>query len=306
MWLPDKKVCTSQAELTGALAEIAKTVERAGGRTALDDELKGGVWLAALEALDNPMFCSASYLLDTVRMQKDEAEIELLRQAGELTDNAIRQSLSRIRQGVTMRELQLEIEFQGRRLGASGVSFQPVSGFIAESAGPTGTIFSYGPDEGLRVDTTIFFDVGFVLDGYCSDWGRSVYFGSPPTEEANAYAALGNAVVDAVKSIRPGHTKACDVYDLIEKPLGQTGFDEYIRARLKSKSVGHQIGIEVHENPWLEPGYDEVLKPGMVMCFEPKLWKDGSFYLRVEDMVLITEHAAEFLTKFDRRLFALP
>ena len=126
MWLPNIKVCASQTELAGALADIAKTVERDGGKTALDDELKGGVWLAVVRALDNPVFCSASHLLDPVRMRKEDAEVELLRQAGELTDNAIRRSLSSIRQGVSMRELQLEIEFQGRKLGASGVSFQPV------------------------------------------------------------------------------------------------------------------------------------------------------------------------------------
>ena len=306
LWFPVKRVCSSQADVVEVFAETAKVVGTAGGSVALDDELKGGVWLAAVQAFEGFEMCSASRLLDSVRMIKDAEEISRLQRAGELTDRAVTQALTHIREGMTMVDLQLEIEFQGRRLGATGVSFDPVAGFIAETGKPTGSIFSYRPDEELRPNTTIFFDVGFVVDGDCSDWGRAVYFGSPPREESHAYLALGDAVEKAVEAIRPGHTRACDLYDLIEAPLDEAGCGDYLRARLPGKSVGHQIGTEVHENPWLEPGYEDVLQPNMVMCLEPKLWKDGSFYLRVEDMILINEDGAEFLTNFDRREFALP
>lgn len=305
-WPAAKKICKDKAEMVAILSQMGKSLGSTKARIALDDELKGEIWAATFAAFANPAISSASHLLDQSRMIKETDEINKLRQAGVLTDNAIRGSLSSIRRGITMRDLQLEIEYQGRKLGASGISFHPVSGFIAESGRPTGSIFSYDDDEELRSDTTIFFDVGFVFDGYCSDWGRSIYFGSPPREESEAYAALGRAVEEAVASLRPGKTRVCDIYDLIETSLDGDGFGDLIRARLPNKSVGHQIGVEVHENPWLEPGYNEVLEQGMVMCLEPKLWKDGSFYLRIEDMVLITEHGAEFLTNFDHRFFVLP
>jgi Xaa-Pro aminopeptidase len=69
--------------------------------------------------------------------------------------------------------------------------------------------------------------------------------------------------------------------------------------------MGHQIGTEVHENPWLEPDSKEALRAGMDMCIEPKLWVPGEYYLRLEEMVCVTETGAAFLTNFDRELFEL-
>jgi Xaa-Pro aminopeptidase len=69
--------------------------------------------------------------------------------------------------------------------------------------------------------------------------------------------------------------------------------------------VGHQIGVEVHEPPWLKPENEHELEAGMVMCLEPKLWHAGEYYLRVEDMVLVKEDKAEFLTDYDREQFQL-
>ncbi|TFH06236.1 MAG: aminopeptidase P family protein, partial [Spirochaetales bacterium] len=200
---------------------------------------------------------------------------------------------------------QLEMEMYARRNGAVGTSFDIVSGFIQPGSEPTGSIFGYGADEGLRNGTTIFFDVGFVVDGYCSDWGRTVYFGSPSTNHTAAYSALQRAVTGTIGAIQVGRTRVCDLYPMLEERLDGDGYGDYLRARLPSKSVGHQIGIEVHESPWLEPQNTDLIVPGMVFCVEPKLWDDGEYYMRVEDMVLITDSGAEALTTFDRDLFEL-
>jgi Xaa-Pro aminopeptidase len=204
-----------------------------------------------------------------------------------------------------MRELQLEIEMHGRRLGAVGTSFDIVSGFIKAGSGQTGSIFSQGLDDGLRTGTTIFLDIGFVVDGYCSDWGRTLYFGNPDDNHRSAYAALQRAVTGTIAAIEVGKTKVCDLYDMFEERLDEDGYGDYLRARLPSKFVGHQIGIVVHELPWLEPRNDETIVPGMVFAIEPKLWDDGVYYMRVEDMVLVTSDGAESITTFDRELFAL-
>ena len=70
--------------------------------------------------------------------------------------------------------------------------------------------------------------------------------------------------------------------------------------------MGHQIGIDVHEEPWLHDGSEDIFKPGMIMCIEPKILLDDEVVMRVEDMVLITEDGCESLTKFDRDLYELP
>lgn len=119
------------------------------------------------------------------------------------------------------------------------------------------------------------------------------------------YRALQNAVVDTVGRMKPQNMRVCDIFPSIEASLDKAGFGDYLRARLSTGEAGHQIGIEVHEDPWLIPENTQPLQKGMVMCIEPKLWHDGEYYLRVEDMVVVNENGAEFLTNFDRELFEL-
>jgi Xaa-Pro aminopeptidase len=119
------------------------------------------------------------------------------------------------------------------------------------------------------------------------------------------YVALQSAVVKTVDKMYEGSMRVCDVFPIIEGFLDKDGYGDHLRARLSDGTVGHQIGVEVHENPWLKPDNMQELQEGMVMCLEPKLWKAGEYYLRVEDMVLIHKNRAEFLTNYDREQFQL-
>jgi Xaa-Pro aminopeptidase len=116
---------------------------------------------------------------------------------------------------------------------------------------------------------------------------------------------LQQSVVETVDKMREDSMRVCDVFPAIEKTLDKLGYGDYLRARLPLKSVGHNIGVEVHEPPWLEPKYKEDLKSNMVMAIEPKLWHSGEYYLLVEDIVLMRKRKTEFLTNFDRELFQL-
>ncbi len=98
-------------------------------------------------------------------------------------------------------------------------------------------------------------------------------------------------------------TRLCDFYPYIEKALDKQGYGNFLRNRLKTGVVGHQIGVEVHEDPWLKPDVTQPLVDGMVFCLEPKLWSKGEYYLRVEDMILIRNGKAEFLTTYSRDQF---
>jgi Xaa-Pro dipeptidase len=153
--------------------------------------------------------------------------------------------------------------------------------------------------------TAIAFDIGFVMDGYCSDFGRSLYFGPAPDFICGAYKALQQAVVETVAAMRPGAMRLCDLFGAVEKTLDSFGYGDYLRARLRDKVLGHNIGIDIHEEPWINPDCDMPLQAGMVMAVEPKLWHSGEYYLRVEDIVLVGEDSSEFLTTFDRTVFEL-
>ena len=304
-WIWDVKALERGDEYRPVVEKLASDLNWDGGRIGLGDHVWGSTWIAVARAFRGAKFRSAEALMDHLRMIKEPAEIELLRKVGRLTDEVMEKIVSGIHNGVTQRDLSLEMEMTGRRMGASDVSFTPTAGFVKTGSEVSDDPFTYPRDEGLVMGCSIAFDVGFVMEGYCSDWGRSLYWGSASDKVKRGYAALQKAVVETVDKMHDGGMRACDVFPSIEQALDREGYGDYLRARLPHGSVGHQIGVEVHEPPWLKPENEHTLKANMVMCLEPKLWHAGEYYLRVEDMVLVKEDGAEFLTNFDRQLFQL-
>jgi len=275
-------------------------------RLALGSYLPIPAVTAIIKETKNPELCDASHLMDHLRAIKEPEEVEALRQVARLTDDVMMKVVRNIEEGVSQMDLMFEMETQARRMGASDVSFEPWACFVQSGSPATNQVTDYPIEQGLVANTAITFDVGFVMNGYCSDWGRNVYWGTPPERVKQAHAALRQSVVETVAEMKDGTMRACDIYPAIEKRLDTFGFGDEMRARLiPNKIMGHQIGTEVHENPWLKPDSDELLRAGMVMCIEPKLWLPGEYYLRLEEMVHITETGAEFLTNFDRELFEL-
>jgi Xaa-Pro aminopeptidase len=304
-WIKDVRVLTAEESLEKQLGKVLRDLCLSGKRVGLGDHVWGSTVTDIVATLKNPVLQKAEHLLDDVRIIKDSGEIERLRKVARLTDEAVEAVIPRIKKGVTQRELRVELEYEGRRRGASDVSFPPWVGFVKSGSEVSANLVTCPVDEGLRPSTSIAFDNGFVLDGYCSDFGRSFYLGSISMEVKKGYEALQQSVVETVDKMREDSMKVCDVFPEIEKTLDRLGYGDYLRARLPSKSVGHSIGIEVHEPPWLEPKYNEALKSNMVMALEPKLWHSGQYYLRVEDIVLVGKRKTEFLTNFDRTLFQL-
>jgi Xaa-Pro aminopeptidase len=272
---------------------------------AVDEYTDAPVALAIESHRSGSDLISAEGMLDSMRMIKDQTEVTKLRNAAELTDKIMADVVDQLEVGKTMREVGLEIEQLGRMAGASDVSFSSTAGFHRSGVEPTEEIFNYDPDEALEPGTSVAFDVGFVRDGYCSDWGRSVYVGEPPEHVEDAYAALMTSVVETIDAIGNEVQTLSDVYPHIERICDREGYGEYLRNRHSNGLVGHQIGVEVHENPWLRPEPDQELEEGMVFCIEPKLWNKGEYYLRVEDMVHVTNGGAESLTQFDRDRFVV-
>jgi Xaa-Pro aminopeptidase len=244
-------------------------------------------------------------LLDTQRLIKDPDETDILRKAAAITDKVMDAVVPLIREGVTQIDLEEAIRHYGRQFGADDVSFSPGALFVLSGSEVSENPFTYPKDTGLLPGTSVAFDFGFLVDGYCSDFGRSFYFGPAEDEVKNAYHALGRSMEELAGLMHENSMTTGDLFPAIEKILDGYGFGDYLRARLKTGNLGHQIGIDVHENPWLTPESDTPLAAGMVMAIEPKLWHAGEYYLRMEDIVVVGQDNTEFLTTFDRELFQL-
>ncbi len=304
-WIKDVRTFGEKASYPAMIQKVLKELDVRRNNVGVGDHIWGSTFVELSRALKNPCFFKAEHLMDHVRMIKDSSEVQNLREAAELTDKAVAAVVSRIKKGATQRQLRIELEFEGKRLGASDVSFPPWIGYVKSGSEVSSTLVTVPVDEGLKACTSIAFDTGFVVDGYCSDFGRSFYFGPASTEVKKGYEALQHAMVETVDKMKDGNMHVCDVFPTIERSLDKSGYGNYLRARLPLKSVGHNIGVEVHEPPWLDPNYNQVLHSNMVVAVEPKLWHAGEYYLRVEDIVLVGKRKAEFLTNFDRDLFQL-
>ena len=288
-----------------AVKEIIKELVDEPKKVGVGEYTWGSLMLTVASLCKGASFRSAEGLLDEVRMIKEPGEIDRLRKAAKLTENVMTRIIDQIGAGETMRGASLKIETMGRMIGAGDVSFPATAGFCKSGSEPTDEVFNYEKGQELEPGTSIAFDVGFVLDGYCSDWGRSFYYGEPEEHIEKAYEALQAAVVETVDDIGNEIHKVNEVFPSIELICDREGYGEQLRARLPDGTVGHQIGVEVHEDPWLRPENGHELVDGMVFCLEPKLWHRGEYYLRVEDMVLIKDGGAEFLTNYDRERFKL-
>ena len=304
-WIKDIRGIERGANYGEMVENVISDLDLKGSKVGLGDHLWGSTIVEVARAVKGAEFYSAEALMDHLRMIKDPGEVERLRRVAELTDRVMEAVIPKIKEGVTQRELGLEVEYQGRLLGASDISFSPTAGFVKSGSEVAPTPFTYPREKGLVPGTSIAFDIGFVMDGYCSDFGRSFYFGPANTEVKKGYEALQQGVLETVDKMHDGSMRVCDLFPTLEKTLDRLGYGDYLRARLKTGNLGHQIGVEVHEPPWLRPANEESLHTNMVMALEPKIWHAGEYYLRVEDIVLVKPRKTEFLTNFDRELFQL-
>ena len=304
-WVKDVRTFGEKDSFEKLVRKVLSDLSLKKKKVGIGDHLWGSTSVEITKAMKSADLFKAEHLMDKVRMIKDSEEVNRLRRAAHITDRAVEAVVPRIRKGVTQRQLQIEIEYEGKNLGASDASFPPTVGFVKSGSEISQNPFMYPKDKGLVANTSIAFDVGFVLEGYCSDFGRSFHFGPASTEVKKGYEALQQSVVETVEKMGKERMRVCDIFPAIENTLDRLGYGDFLRARLVTKSVGHNIGIEVHEPPWLDPTYDEPLQPNMVIAIEPKLWHKGEYYLRVEDIVLVGPRKTEFLTHFDREIFQL-
>lgn len=246
----------------------------------------------------------AEELLNDLRCIKDASEIAVLRANAEFTDQAVAYVCANLQAGMTQLNIEQLLMDYGFKHQIPDFSFPPTCGLKTRQTAMAKDALTFSRDSVLTTGTAIAFDVGYVNHGYCSDWGRTVYFGKAPELVKNGYNALQAGQQYMVDSIVPNQTNNNELYDLVLRKVRELGYGDYLRFQ-DSGMLGHQIGIDCHEHPMVNRATDFILRPGMVFCSEPKMFFMDECYMRVEDMVLVTETGAEFLSKFDRTLFEL-
>jgi Xaa-Pro aminopeptidase len=251
------------------------------------------IFLLRLQAeLPRAGFTPATAVLSQARLVKTAAEINLLAKAGALADAAF---LEIIKQPFAGRR-EIDVSFQFAKLMEAGgltVSDTPIVG-----SGPNGASPHHhaGTREIQRGDAVVL-DFFGTYEGYFADCTRTVWVGSAPepgSEEINVYNTVMQAQEAGVQSARPGMT--CEGLDAVARDvISQAGYGEYFTHRL-----GHGIGLDGHEPPYLVQGNDTVLQDGMAFSVEPGIYLPGRFGVRIEDSVALVNGAALRFNNTDR------
>lgn len=242
--------------------------------------------------LPNAEFSPAEEKLRNLRMIKDSDEIAKLRKACALADYAIKAGCAEIREGKTELDVLAAIEYEMKKKGAAKMSFATMVLTGANGASPHGT-------PGLtkiKKGDFVLFDLGVVVDGYCSDITRTVAYGEVSEKQKEIYETVLRAQLAAIEASKAG-TACADVDLTARNIIEQAGYGEFFPHRL-----GHGLGISVHEYPSVTETNPLILKPGMVYTIEPGIYVPNVAGVRIEDDVLITENGVEVLTKFPKEL----
>ncbi len=257
---------------------------------AIEDRARAETVLNLQSLIPNIKFSSASAMLRPMRVFKDADEIAILRKAGEITEAAYIATRDKLRHGMTTLDLITEVNFQLRKHGSFAPSFQ--TAFY--NMGRNFPFNFQNKDEvillPLEAPVSISFDFGSVLDGYCYDYGRSVFFGEPDEEYQRCYNLVIAAQAAGIAALKTGNTCA-DADAAARMVIENAGYGYAFRHRL-----GHGIGMDVHEPPFLTKSDNTLLQPGMCFTAEPSIFIPHQFGMRVEDIVVVGDTSGDCLT----------
>jgi Xaa-Pro aminopeptidase len=249
-----------------------------------------------LRALDAPALVSAEPLVNRLRRVKSADELEVMGRAAAIADATMGAVQGRVRPGVTMDELVEEVEHQMRLRGSLAPSFTT----HVFTGGQAERLESRSPTGGapLRPGDAVLFDFGAVLDGYCSDFGRTVFCGEPTAEYRRAHQVMLDAQEAGRRAARPG-VPCSEVNRACRAPIEDAGYGEWFRHRM-----GHGIGLDVHERPFVSVEDDTPLEAGMTFTDEPSIIWPGHVGVRIEDIVVCEPDGGRKLNAYPSDLVA--
>ncbi len=256
------------------------------GRIGLEETTRYHVVKGLTEDAPALEVTSADPVTVGCRAVKSTAEIALQRHANQVTITALEATFATLREGMTQREFSGLLSTAYNRLGYSGGG---LALFGENSAYPHGT----SREETIREGTVVLCDSGTTVGGYRSDITRTAIFGEPSVDQRRVWTLVKDAQSAALEAARPG-AEAGSVDQAARAVIDRGGYGPGYR--YFTHRLGHGIGMDGHEGHYLVEGNRTILEPGMTFSNEPGIYIYGSFGVRLEDIMLITEDGAELYT----------
>lgn len=284
------KVVQAQKGLIDEVARIA--TEAAVERLAFEQDYMTFATYSQYQEKISATLEPVSGLIEKLRMVKSAEELEVLKAAAKIADDAFEHICTYIKAGMTELQVSNELEFFMRSQGATSSSFDIIVASGLRSALPHGV----ASDKKIEQGDLITLDFGALYNGYVSDITRTVAVGEPSDKLKEIYHVVLESQVLALEKIKPGMT-GIEADAIARDYIKSKGYGEAF-----GHSTGHGIGLEVHEGPGLSFRSETVLKPGMAVTVEPGIYLPGIGGVRIEDDILITETGNERLTHSSKEL----
>jgi Xaa-Pro aminopeptidase len=242
-------------------------------------------------SLTNTQLVPIDGIVEKLRQQKDSYEIDCLRTAGAISDKALELTVPFIREGITELELATRLEYNLKTNGAENLSFDT----LIISGARSSLLHGKPSDKKLERGDLVLFDFGAMYKGYHADISRTFILGKASAQQKEVYYVIQMAQEEAVKSLKAG------ISSLIP--------DKTVRSIIPEKYIGyyypglgHGVGLQIHEQPFLRQGSDGALEKNMTLTIEPGIYIPGWGGIRIEDSVVITDNGAESFNHFPREL----
>ena len=255
------------------------------GRGALEPSTEYTTFRRLADAVPGWQWMDGTPVTERLRIIKAPEEVALIRRAIEITEAAMAATFAQLAAGMTERDVARRLSSEMQERGASGgglVQFGPSSAL--PHGGPGGSA--------LARETVVLIDCGCRVSGYTSDITRTVWFGdAPPAEFRRVFNVVHDAQTAALALGRP-HVTECQALDrAARRVIGDAGYGQFFTHRL-----GHGMGMDGHEVPYLVEGNALKLEPGMVFSNEPGVYQLGKFGVRIEDDCVMTETGIQVLS----------
>ena len=242
-------------------------------------------------------FVNSSFIVDYVRMIKDEEEKELMRISSRINDQVMEKVIPLVGKGLTEKELNQKVRKLYAEAGCEDVSFDPITAYAKSAADPHHVT---DDTKGKRGDCVII-DIGAFKDNYASDMTRTVFIGEVSDRAREIYDIVAEANRRGIEAAKPGN-RMCDVDLAARNYIEEKGYGKYFTHR-----TGHSIGLEDHEFGDVSSVNTDIIKPGQCFSIEPGIYlPDENLGVRIEDLVLITEDGCEVLNNFTKDLIVVP
>ncbi len=295
-WITRVKILDESERPKEILREVIGQLNMRGKGVAIEERAWAHTVLLFRQVMPYSKLSNASEIIEPMRMIKDSDEIEVMKKAGEITDRVYAKVVDGLERGQSEIDVANAIDYEFRKQGAEYNSF--VTGVRFRSPNHPWAL-GESPDKPrlLEDGDTISFDFGCVYQGYCSDFGRTVFVGEPPAKVQEIHEIVMMAQATSIEQMRAGEL-TCEQLDSVARGIiERAGFGENFVHRL-----GHGIGLTVHEPPYLYIPDSTMLQEGMTFTVEPSVLLFGEWSARVEDVVLVTKTGGETFSNFHKEL----